>query len=392
PAWGARCWRRPCPTRTTRRPRRRRPRRPGRTAGRNCPRLTGGCDHERSRTMVIDRDGVCTGDCLRVLPEIAGRPFRLVLTDPPWNNATRYQGGRPDRLPVPLYLAQIRLAFAYCRQVLRPDGRLVTAVNTRHQGAFQVMRSELGFTWRNTPAWCYRFGNCFQDRWGYDHTPLLCFAMHPKRSQFHADAVRVRSVRLDIKDKRAVPGDVWAFGRLPGNDRRRRGHATQMRDEVVERLIRAYTQEGDWVLDPYCGSGSTLVGAAKLQRHWVGIEIVPEVADLARRAVADVTPDDRGGWRPPLIKRRPAGTPERPKPPPRLKPPPPPYDKFEEITAACGHRIQFGLWEPESKRDTFRAARRAKHQGRPCPACREARQRREMEEARQRREERKRAA
>lgn len=92
-----------------------------------------------------------------------------------------------------------------------------------------------------------------------------------------------------------------------------------------------------------------------------------------------------GGQRPSLGQ---GGRPARPPASPRQRSdgrPLPPFVRYEEVTAACGHAVQFGLCE--DRLDKYRAARRQKVTGRPCPACREQRQREEQEAAARRRTE-----
>jgi len=55
---------------------------------------------------------------------------------------------------------------------------------------------------------------------------------------------------------------------------------------LMERLIRIYTNPGDIVLDPFCGSGTTLVAAKELGRHWIGIDISPAYCELSRKRIA----------------------------------------------------------------------------------------------------------
>jgi hypothetical protein len=80
-----------------------------------------------------------------------------------------------------------------------------------------------------------------------------------------------------------------------------------------------------------------------------------------------------------------------PKPPrpesrsPSNKPPPPPIVRYEKVMAACGHEVDFGLFE--DKKDKYRAARRQKKMGQLCPACREQKEQEVQEAARQRRQE-----
>ncbi|MDT0616795.1 site-specific DNA-methyltransferase, partial [Streptomyces lancefieldiae] len=120
----------------------------------------------------------------------------------------------------------------------------------------------------------------------------------PKRFTFNADAVRVPSARqLVYNDGRAVAAgrlpddtwilrpqdvpdafqpdeDTWYFRRVCGTFKERAGwHGCQMPEQLLGRIIRVSSNEGDVVLDPFAGSGTTLVAAKKLGRRWLGFEL-----------------------------------------------------------------------------------------------------------------------
>jgi adenine-specific DNA-methyltransferase len=67
------------------------------------------------------------------------------------------------------------------------------------------------------------------------------------------------------------------------------GHPTEKSVETLKPIIEAFTKAGDMVLDPFAGSGSSLIAAALLHRRYIGIELEEKYCDLARRRLADVT-------------------------------------------------------------------------------------------------------
>ena len=81
---------------------------------------------------------------------------------------------------------------------------------------------------------------------------------------------------------------------ISGNFLERTGHPAQYPEKLVERIVLAGTAEGDVVLDPFMGSGTTAVVAKKLNRHYIGYEIVQEYIDMAEqrlKACEDSTDD-----------------------------------------------------------------------------------------------------
>ena len=86
------------------------------------------------------------------------------------------------------------------------------------------------------------------------------------------------------KEKRGVPiSDVWEIPFLNPKAKERVGYPTQKPIELLERIIKLSTDPGDCVLDPFCGSGTTLVSAALLGRTFIGIDNNPEAVRLCRQ-------------------------------------------------------------------------------------------------------------
>lgn len=85
------------------------------------------------------------------------------------------------------------------------------------------------------------------------------------------------------KEKRGVPlSDVWEIPFLNPKAKERTGYPTQKPIELLERIIKISTDEGDIVLDPFCGSGTTLVAAKLLGRRYLGIDVNPSAIDLCK--------------------------------------------------------------------------------------------------------------
>lgn len=86
------------------------------------------------------------------------------------------------------------------------------------------------------------------------------------------------------KEKRGVPlSDVWEIPFLNPKAKERTGYPTQKPIELLERIIKISTDEGDVVLDPFCGSGTTLVAAKLLGRRYLGIDINPSAIELCKK-------------------------------------------------------------------------------------------------------------
>ena len=84
-------------------------------------------------------------------------------------------------------------------------------------------------------------------------------------------------------DSGRLPGDLWTdIDVVNAQAKERRGYPTQKPLALLERIIKASTNEGDVVLDPFCGCATTLVAAEKLDRQWLGIDISPKAGELVK--------------------------------------------------------------------------------------------------------------
>lgn len=247
--------------------------------------------------MTDDFGQIIRGDCLYELGKLDVHSVDLMFADPPFNIGYKYDGYY-DRKSTLEYLAWSREWMSYILGILKPKGTFWLAIGDEYAAELKVMCTrDLGLTCRNWVIWHYTFGNHCTRKFGRSHTHLLYFVKDPKHFTFNADAVRVPSARqLKYKDKRAnpkgrVPHDVWQFPRVCGTFEEREGfHGCQMPEQVLARIILACSNEGDLVLDPFVGSGTTLAVAKKLRRRYLGIEVSKNYAAGARRRLARVEP------------------------------------------------------------------------------------------------------
>ena len=89
------------------------------------------------------------------------------------------------------------------------------------------------------------------------------------------------------KPKGKALADVWNIGILNGQARERTGYPTQKPLALLDRIIKASSNKGDVVFDPFCGCATTLVAADRLQRDWIGIDISAKAAELVVERIKD---------------------------------------------------------------------------------------------------------
>ena len=103
-----------------------------------------------------------------------------------------------------------------------------------------------------------------------------------------ADGRRLRSSTTEDPTPGAPLGDVWDIGIVAPVARERTGYPTQKPEALLRRLIEACTEPGDWVLDPYCGSGTTLAVCKQIGRRAIGIDSSPQALKISRKRLKEL--------------------------------------------------------------------------------------------------------
>ncbi len=276
------------------------------------------------------------GDCRNMLlqiKEVRAGTVDLVFADPPFNWKRAYDRWNDD-MPEREYLEFTYDWLDLCVRALRPGGAMwvnipddwaaeivcylkgrpvslsggegakATEASGRSQTTLRTVPKPMHM--QNWCVWHYRFGQNTTERFINSKVHALYFTRdealgwggssnapepvrHAGQRIWNPDAVLEMSDRAAIyEDPRTlskkdgiapgmrVPMDVWYgkfWGRVQGNNKERRGyHDNQLPEVYLERVIRACSKEGDLVLDPFVGSGTTAVVAHALGRHFIGTE------------------------------------------------------------------------------------------------------------------------
>jgi DNA modification methylase len=255
------------------------------------------------------RNYVGSIDQVAVLPE---NSVALVVTSPPYFVGKEYElavtGPTGDHIPSTYleYLDMLRTVFAECRRVLEPGGRI--AVNVANLGrkpyrslsadVISILQDDLGLLLRGEIIWekaAVSSGSCAWGSFAKASNPVLRdmtervivaskgrFARARSAPQRRKQGLPHRST-LTNDEFVDVTRDVW---RIESESATRIGHPAPFPVELPRRLIELYTYVGDLVVDPFVGSGSTLVAAARTGRIGVGFDIEPEYVELSDRRLA----------------------------------------------------------------------------------------------------------
>jgi site-specific DNA-methyltransferase (adenine-specific) len=248
---------------------------------------------------------VRTGDCLTELAALPEKSFDLIFADPPFNIGYQYDV-YDDRREKADYLAWTERWLHACKRVLKPTGTMWVAIGDEYAAEMKIRLDELGLSMRNWVIWHYTFGVSCTKKFNRSHAHLFYYVADPKRFTFVPDEIRVPSARqTTYADRRANPlgklpddtwvlrpqetddhfrqdSDTWAISRVCGTFKERTGHPCQMPEALLARIITSTSNKGDRLLDPFAGSGTTLVVAKQLEREYLGIELSPEYTEAIR--------------------------------------------------------------------------------------------------------------
>jgi DNA modification methylase len=260
-------------------------------------------------TATVEVDALHEGDCIEGMGRLEAGSIDLVFADPPFNIGYDYDTYNDHREGRQYLEWSRRWAEAVCR-VLKPSGTFWLAIGDDYAAELKVLFQELGLICRSWVVWYYTFGvNCTR-KFSRSHTHLFHFVRDPKQFTFNSDDIRVPSARqLVYFDSRAnaagrlpddtwilrpqdlVDGfkpdeDTWYFTRVCGTFKEREGwHGCQMPEQLLGRIIRVSSNSGEIVLDPFTGSGTSLVVAKKLGRRWLGFELSAAYRERAQARI-----------------------------------------------------------------------------------------------------------
>ena len=278
-----------------------------------------GCEETPSRsTLQVDK--IIHEDSLAVLKALPDDCFDLIFTSPPYadNRKKTYKG-----VPIKHYVEWFLPISCELKRVLKPEGSFILnikerAVNSERQTyvlELILAMKKQGWLWTEEYIWhkknCYpgKWPNRFRDAW----ERCLHFTKQ-KRFKIFQEAVMVpmgdwangRLAKLSDTDKIRDESHVGSgFGKnishwlgreyaYPTNvlhlstECSNRGHSASFPISLPAWFIKLFTKEGDLVLDPFIGSGTTAVACIKLNRYYIGIEMIEKYCNLANEAIEKV--------------------------------------------------------------------------------------------------------
>jgi DNA modification methylase len=235
---------------------------------------------------------VIEGDCLDVLATLPAGSASLVYADPPFATGTRRRGRRRDdedaadlayddhwpSLDAFLEFLDARLRAVH--RVLADDGAVLVHVDWRSAHRVRILLDEIFGPERfvNHLIWQYGLGGSAPDRFARKHDDILYYAKGDSR-WFEPPMVPATSQRLKGRMKKAT--DVLDIPSINNMSHERTGWPDQKPLALLDLLVRACCPPDGLVIDPFCGSGTTIVAAVAAGRRALGIDRHPDAVRLA---------------------------------------------------------------------------------------------------------------
>jgi site-specific DNA-methyltransferase (adenine-specific) len=248
-------------------------------------------------------------DALTGIARVADASVDLVIADPPYGLGKDY-GNDSDRLGTHEYLAWSRRWIDALVPKLKANGSLYVFLTWQHSPeVFSHLKTRLAMV--NEIIWDRRVpsmgGSTRKFSSVHDN---IGFFVKSRDYYFDVDAVRIpydavtkkarsRSIFVGAKwlEVGYNPKDVWSVSRLHRQHGEREDHPTQKPLEIIERMVLASCPAGGTVLDPFMGSGTSAVAAARHGRCFVGFELNPEYFRIVEKRVAEARNGNNNGKR-----------------------------------------------------------------------------------------------
>ncbi len=274
-----------------------------------------------SAVAYLETNVLYCDDNLHRLAQFPANCVDLIYLDPPFFSNRQYEVIWGDEAEVRsfedrwegginVYVEWMRERVIELHRILKPTGSLYFHCDW-HAAHYlkQMLDDVFGLNqFQNEIIWYYRGAGVSPKRWGRRHDNILfytkgkkwTFNVDPVRQPYSAESLerlkyKARSFRknktYDTYEANPLgkhPDDVWELQPIMPSDKERLGYPTQKPERLLERILLASSNEGDVILDPFAGCGTTLTVAQRLKREWLGIDVSPTAVELMRRRMAKV--------------------------------------------------------------------------------------------------------
>lgn len=267
---------------------------------------------------------VVEGDNLDVLSVLPDESFRLIYIDPPFNTGrvqrrqslktvqsksgtrlgfkgqsyetvkgliTQYDDSFED------YWSFLEPRLEEAWRLLTPDGTLYLHLDYREVHYAKVLLDALfgRESFLNEIIWAYDYGARSKSKWPAKHDNILVYVKNPKSYVFNSEAVDREPymapglVTPEKAERGKLPTDVWWHTIVSPTGKEKTGYATQKPEGILRRIVQASSNQGDWILDFFAGSGTAGAVAGQFGRRFLLIDQNPEAIAVMKRRLGSGT-------------------------------------------------------------------------------------------------------
>lgn len=239
-------------------------------------------------------------DCLKGMKLMDNESVDLIYLDPPFFTQKDFINYSDKWKDLQTYLDYMKERLVECQRILKNTGSIYLHCDSTASHYLKVVMDTVfgGENFQNEIVWCYRTGGASKKRFGKKHDTILFYS---KTKTFKFNTQHVPYVmggiltdekgpyqiqggkRVDFNPKGALMPDWWEISYISSVSKERLGYPTQKPIALLERIIKASSNEGDIVLDPFMGSGTTVAVAKKLGRNFIGMDINQESFDVVSK-------------------------------------------------------------------------------------------------------------
>lgn len=255
--------------------------------------------HQDFQETVFEKDGhkIYWGDSINILQnQIPDESIDLIFVDPPYNIGKNFNGLKDKWKNEDDYLSWCYQWIDLCIQKLKPSGSMYIMTSTQFMPYFDIfIRKKMDILSRI--VWSYdSSGVQAKNYYGSMYEPILFCVKDKNNYTFNAKDIMVeaktgskrklidyRKNPPQVYSSEKVPGNVWEFARVRYRMDEYENHPTQKPITLLDRIIKASSNEGDTVLDPFSGTFTTGFVAKQLNRKSISIEIQEEYLKIGLR-------------------------------------------------------------------------------------------------------------
>ncbi|MCK4225068.1 MAG: site-specific DNA-methyltransferase [candidate division Zixibacteria bacterium] len=246
------------------------------------------------------KNQIILGDCVEVLKQIPDESVDVSFADPPFNLGKRYQSYK-DRQEAKEYVLWSKRWLYEMVRVTKSTGSIFVHNIPKWLTYFAAYLNEIAY-FRHWVSWSAMGAPLGKTLLPVEYG-ILYYTKRPKGFRFYDIRVpheRCRVCNAFIKDYGGkkhlmhpfgtLASDVWTDIHRIRHNKRRDEHPCQLPVHLLERIILMSSDEEDFILDPFVGTGTTAIAAKKMGRHYIGIDIDEKYVELTKTKIKKVAP------------------------------------------------------------------------------------------------------